>query len=76
VKVGIGLPGADAAWTAAGRAGRPRKVSQGYFALGPAAREIADGHAERRCDELILFPCSTDLDEVDRLLDVVGARLS
>ena len=35
-----------------------------------------DGHAERGCDELILFPCSTDLDEVDRLLDVVGARLS
>ena len=98
---------ADAAWTAAGRAGRPRKVSQGYFALGPAARETADryllgyyawlwevagyiaadaltdavlayldGHAERGCDELILFPCSTGLDEVDRLLDIVGARLS
>ena len=100
---------ADAAWTAAGRPGRPRKVSQGYFALGPSAREIADrylldyyawlgevagyiaadaltdadailayldGHAIHGCDELILFPCSTDLDQVDRLLEVVAPRLS
>jgi alkanesulfonate monooxygenase SsuD/methylene tetrahydromethanopterin reductase-like flavin-dependent oxidoreductase (luciferase family) len=100
---------ADAAWTAAERAGLPRKVSQGYYALGPGARETADrylldyyawlgevagyiaadaltdadavlayldGHAERSCDELILFPCSTDPDEVDRLLEVVGPRLS
>jgi alkanesulfonate monooxygenase SsuD/methylene tetrahydromethanopterin reductase-like flavin-dependent oxidoreductase (luciferase family) len=99
----------DAAWAAAGRAGRPRKVSQGYYSLGPSAREDADrylldyyawrgpvaeyiaadaltdeqavdayldGHAEHGCDELILFPCSTDPAEVDRLLDVVQPRLS
>jgi alkanesulfonate monooxygenase SsuD/methylene tetrahydromethanopterin reductase-like flavin-dependent oxidoreductase (luciferase family) len=99
----------DAAWSAAGRPGTPRKVSQGYFALGANARETADrylldyygwlgpvadyiaadaltdrdailayldGHAEAGCDELILFPCSTSLDEVDRLLEAVGPRLS
>src|SRR5207302_1239320 len=32
----------DAAWAATGRAGSPRKVSQGYYALGPNARENAD----------------------------------
>jgi alkanesulfonate monooxygenase SsuD/methylene tetrahydromethanopterin reductase-like flavin-dependent oxidoreductase (luciferase family) len=99
----------EAAWSAAGRAGRPRKVSQGYFALGADAVETAnrylldyyawrgpvaeliaadalvdaegvlaylDGHAEGGCDELIFFPCSTELDEIDRLRDVVAARVS
>ena len=99
----------DAAWSAAGRSGRPRKVSQGYFSLGAGGRDTAnrylldyyawlgpvanyiaadaltdaksvraylDGHAEAGCDELNLFPCSTDLDEVDRLREVVGTRIS
>lgn len=98
----------EAAWAAAGRDGRPRKVSQGYFALGAGARETAnrylldyyawlgpvadfiaadattdadavrayaDAHAEAGCDELIFFPCSTELDEVERLRDVLAARL-
>jgi alkanesulfonate monooxygenase SsuD/methylene tetrahydromethanopterin reductase-like flavin-dependent oxidoreductase (luciferase family) len=35
-------PQADAAWQAAGRPGKPRKLSLAYFALGPRAREQAD----------------------------------
>jgi hypothetical protein len=31
--------------------------------------------AEAGCDELILFPCSPDLDQVDRLAEV-GAALT
>src|SRR5436190_1734323 len=34
----------DAAWAAAGRSGAPRKVSQGYFSLGPNARATADAY--------------------------------
>jgi alkanesulfonate monooxygenase SsuD/methylene tetrahydromethanopterin reductase-like flavin-dependent oxidoreductase (luciferase family) len=95
----------EAAWSAAGRPGTPRKVSQGYFALdedargtvdrylldyyawlGPVAGFIAadaltsvDGiqayvaaHEEAGCDELILFPCSADLGEIDRLREAVA----
>ena len=98
----------DAAWSAAGRPGAPRKVSQGYFSLGPNARATADaylldyyawlgdvanyiaadaltdagavhayvdGHAEGGCDELILFPCSTEIEEVGRLREVLAEWL-
>jgi alkanesulfonate monooxygenase SsuD/methylene tetrahydromethanopterin reductase-like flavin-dependent oxidoreductase (luciferase family) len=98
----------DAAWSAAERPGAPRKVSQGYFSLGPNARATADaylldyyawrgdvanfiaadaltdvgavnayvdGHAEAGCDELILFPCSTEIEQVERLRDVLAERL-
>ena len=34
----------DQAWEAAGRAGRPRKLSLAYFALGPDARAHADDY--------------------------------
>jgi alkanesulfonate monooxygenase SsuD/methylene tetrahydromethanopterin reductase-like flavin-dependent oxidoreductase (luciferase family) len=56
-----------------------------YGFLGPVADQIAAGaltdpdavvrtvgeFAEAGCDELILFPCSPDLDQVDRLADAV-----
>jgi alkanesulfonate monooxygenase SsuD/methylene tetrahydromethanopterin reductase-like flavin-dependent oxidoreductase (luciferase family) len=100
---------ADAAWSRAGRPGSPRKVSQGYYALGPDARETADRylldyyawlgpvaeyiaadalcdagaiddyldrHAEAACDELILFPCASGVDQLERLVDALGHRLS
>ena len=41
-----------------------------------AARAYVDGHADAGCDELILFPCSTDVGEVDRLLEVVADKLA
>lgn len=36
----------DQAWQDAGRAGRPRKLSLAYFALGPDARAQADGYLQ------------------------------
>jgi alkanesulfonate monooxygenase SsuD/methylene tetrahydromethanopterin reductase-like flavin-dependent oxidoreductase (luciferase family) len=36
--------GVDKAWQEAGRAGRPRKLTLAYFALGPDARAQADGY--------------------------------
>jgi alkanesulfonate monooxygenase SsuD/methylene tetrahydromethanopterin reductase-like flavin-dependent oxidoreductase (luciferase family) len=35
------------AWTDAGRAGRPRLVTAGYFGLGPAAGDLADAYISR-----------------------------
>jgi alkanesulfonate monooxygenase SsuD/methylene tetrahydromethanopterin reductase-like flavin-dependent oxidoreductase (luciferase family) len=34
----------DAAWEAAGREGKPRKMALAYFALGDGAKEAADGY--------------------------------
>jgi len=39
-----GLEKAQAAWKAAGRDGKPRSISLGYFALGDGAREAADAY--------------------------------
>jgi alkanesulfonate monooxygenase SsuD/methylene tetrahydromethanopterin reductase-like flavin-dependent oxidoreductase (luciferase family) len=39
-----GAAGVDKAWDDAGRAGRPRKLTLAYFALGPDARAQADGY--------------------------------
>ncbi len=36
--------GVDQAWEAAGRSGRPRKLTLAYFALGPDARDQANGY--------------------------------
>jgi alkanesulfonate monooxygenase SsuD/methylene tetrahydromethanopterin reductase-like flavin-dependent oxidoreductase (luciferase family) len=36
--------GVDAAWRAAGRPGKPRKLSLAYFGLGPEARKQADSY--------------------------------
>lgn len=95
---------AHAAWTDAGRPGRPRLWGQGYFAFGdavepgadylrdyyaftgPFAERIAEGllttpqaiiqfvrgYEEEGCDQLILFPAVADLDQLDRLADVIG----
>ena len=91
------------AWSEAGRAGAPRLVALGYYALGPEAMALAEGYltdyyafagpyakmaaeaaltsedvvreqlaafADAGCDELILFPCSPDVDQLRRLADV------
>lgn len=87
----------DRAWQAAGRSGKPRKLSLAYYALGPRARELADSYLKHYyawmgefadqiaagaavseemvkgyvaafeqsgCDELIMIPCSSELDQV------------
>ncbi len=95
----------DEAWQAAGRSGRPRKLSLAYFALGPRAREQADSYLKHYygwlgevaeqiaasaavsaemvrgyvaafeqsgCDELILIPCSSEVDQVALLAEAVN----
>jgi alkanesulfonate monooxygenase SsuD/methylene tetrahydromethanopterin reductase-like flavin-dependent oxidoreductase (luciferase family) len=42
-----GAAAVDKAWQDAGKPGRPRKLSLAYFALGPGAREAADGYLLR-----------------------------
>jgi alkanesulfonate monooxygenase SsuD/methylene tetrahydromethanopterin reductase-like flavin-dependent oxidoreductase (luciferase family) len=94
----------DQAWQAAGRSGKPRKLSLAYFALGPRAREQADSYMKHYygwlgefadqiaagaavneemvrgyvaafeqsgCDELILIPSSSELDQVTLLAQAV-----
>jgi alkanesulfonate monooxygenase SsuD/methylene tetrahydromethanopterin reductase-like flavin-dependent oxidoreductase (luciferase family) len=97
----------ERAWENHGRSGRPRAGALAYYALGPEAREYADGYIhdyygwlgdvadqiaasvatdeetlagylgafeESGCDELILFPCSTDIEQVDLLAAAVEGR--
>lgn len=93
----------NAAWSAAGREGEPRKLALAYFSLGErgeenarrylmdyyawlgeeAAGQIAASAAldaetvqqymtafgDAGCDELLLFPCSPDPDQVDLLAE-------
>jgi alkanesulfonate monooxygenase SsuD/methylene tetrahydromethanopterin reductase-like flavin-dependent oxidoreductase (luciferase family) len=94
----------DQAWQAAGRSGKPRKLSLAYFALGPGAREQADSYMKHYygwlgefadqiaasaavseemvrgyvaafeqsgCDELIMIPSSSELDQVALLAEAV-----
>jgi alkanesulfonate monooxygenase SsuD/methylene tetrahydromethanopterin reductase-like flavin-dependent oxidoreductase (luciferase family) len=97
---------ARAAWSDAGRPGRPQLWAQGYYALGddtavetgrdylrdyyaftgPFAEKIAEGllttpqaiaqfiggYADAGCDELILYPTISSLDQLDRLAEVVA----
>ena len=97
----------DAAWSAAGREGSPRKLALAYFSLGDAAEEDANAYLkdyyawlgeetagyiaasaardavtvkqylgafeEAGCDELILFPSSSDPAQVDLLADAVAS---
>jgi alkanesulfonate monooxygenase SsuD/methylene tetrahydromethanopterin reductase-like flavin-dependent oxidoreductase (luciferase family) len=93
------------AWSAAARAGEPRKMAIAYYALGPNAEEDArrdlahyyawlgdyteivvdnafkDPEAVRGavsafehvgCDELIMFPCSSDPEQVRLLRDALS----
>jgi alkanesulfonate monooxygenase SsuD/methylene tetrahydromethanopterin reductase-like flavin-dependent oxidoreductase (luciferase family) len=99
-----GVAAARAAWSDAGRAGRPRIVVGRYFILGPDAEAIADeyirhyygdqffaaaradvlttsahldGELQRLrdagCDDVLLFPCSADLDEPGRVASALEA---
>ena len=93
-----GVASARAAWSEAGRAGRPRIAVGRYFSLGSDADDTADeyirhyygdeffgaaradvlttpAHVHRElqqlrdagCDDVLLFPCSADLDQPRRL---------
>lgn len=93
-----------AAWTDAGRPGRPQTWAMAYFALDEGAgaagreylldyyafaapytqrladellttplalREYVTSYADAGCDHLVLFPGTTDPDQVDRLADAL-----
>ena len=93
-----GIASAQAAWSDAGRLGRPRIVVARYFSLGPNAEATADEYIrhyygdeffgaarsdvlttpgrlhdelhrlrDAGCDDVLLFPCSADLDQSRRL---------
>jgi alkanesulfonate monooxygenase SsuD/methylene tetrahydromethanopterin reductase-like flavin-dependent oxidoreductase (luciferase family) len=95
-----GAAAVDAAWSAAGREGKPRNLALTYFGLGPDGAKAADAYlhhyygflgpiadaiagsaatdadtvkayldayAAAGCDELVLFPCSPDLGQVELL---------
>jgi alkanesulfonate monooxygenase SsuD/methylene tetrahydromethanopterin reductase-like flavin-dependent oxidoreductase (luciferase family) len=99
-----GIAGAHAAWSAAGRRGRPRIVVGRYFCLEPDADGTADAYIrhyygdeyfgaaradvlttphqanlelqrlrDAGCDDVLLFPCSADLDQPGRLADALDA---
>jgi alkanesulfonate monooxygenase SsuD/methylene tetrahydromethanopterin reductase-like flavin-dependent oxidoreductase (luciferase family) len=46
------------------------QIAAGALTEPDAVRRTADEFAEAGCDELILFPCSSDPGQVDRLADV------
>ena len=46
------------------------QIAAGASTDSDAVRSTVDAFAEAGCDELILFPCSPDLDQVDRLAEV------
>jgi alkanesulfonate monooxygenase SsuD/methylene tetrahydromethanopterin reductase-like flavin-dependent oxidoreductase (luciferase family) len=46
------------------------QIAAGALTDPDAVRRAADEFAEAGCDELILFPCSADPDQVDRLAEV------
>lgn len=97
---------ARAAWSDAGRPGKPQLWAQGYFSLGddmaaeagarylrdyyaftgPFAEKIAAGllttpqaiagflrgYAEAGCDEMVLFPTTSDISQLHRLGEVLA----
>jgi alkanesulfonate monooxygenase SsuD/methylene tetrahydromethanopterin reductase-like flavin-dependent oxidoreductase (luciferase family) len=97
-----GIAAVEQAWTAAGRAGRPRIVTGRYFSLGRDADQTADAYiahyhaaddlevargdtlttdeqihdelqrlSQAGCDDVVLFACSGDLEEISLLARIV-----
>jgi alkanesulfonate monooxygenase SsuD/methylene tetrahydromethanopterin reductase-like flavin-dependent oxidoreductase (luciferase family) len=48
------------------------RIAQGLLTTPQAVIQFARGYAEAGCDELVLFPTSADLTQLERLADVVG----
>ncbi len=62
--VGIGLP--------ATIPGVVDMIAGGALTSATAVQAAVDAFAEAGCDELILFPCSSDIRQVDLLAEAVG----
>ena len=48
------------------------RIAAGALTTDDAVRSTIEGFTAAGCDELILFPCSPHLDQLRRLVDVVG----
>ncbi len=48
------------------------KIADGNLTTAAAVRDLVRGYADAGCDELVLFPTTSDPAELDRLADVVG----
>jgi hypothetical protein len=46
-----------------------RRVADGALTSGPALTEAISQFAEAGCDELLLYPCSPETDQLRRLAD-------
>ena len=55
--------GIEGGWT--------EKVVEGMLTTPQAIAQFVRGYAEAGCDELVLFPTVADLDQLDRLADVL-----
>src|ERR687894_2718500 len=47
------------------------KIAAGNLTSGRAIKDFVRGYAEAGCDELVLFPTVADLDELDRLAEIL-----
>lgn len=48
------------------------RIAQGLLDSPRAVKDLVRGYEDEGCDELILFPTTTDLGEVERLAEIVG----
>lgn len=48
------------------------RIAEGLLTTPQAVAAFVRGYAEASCDELVLFPTAADIDEIDRLADVIA----
>jgi alkanesulfonate monooxygenase SsuD/methylene tetrahydromethanopterin reductase-like flavin-dependent oxidoreductase (luciferase family) len=66
--------GFESAWAGAGRSEEPQNAALAYYSLGDRAEEDARDYLadSAGCQELFLFPSSSDPQQVDLLADALG----
>ena len=48
------------------------KIAEGLLTTPQAVAQFIRGYADAGCDELVLFPTVSDLNQLDRLADIIG----
>lgn len=48
------------------------RIAAGLLTSAKAVRELVAGYADAGCDELVIFPATTDAGDLDRLADALG----
>ena len=49
-----------------------QRIAEGLLTTPQAVSQFVRGYAEAGCDELVLFPAVGQLDQIDRLAEVVA----